>query len=301
MSRALLVRGSFVLAVAASALSGCVSYYTETPKFQALPPPAEQGVVYVMRPTSQFGMLQSITAKLDDERWFNLFPGSYGAFYVKPGKVKLRVSIDVWASVGVFALGPVTMVTSGVETDAQGVELEIDVPPGGAVYVDTSVAGFKEPPDAEVVAESSGKRTAKSLHLAAGGKPRLPRAASALAKEAPPPPAPPPTPKAPTAQELVAELGRAVAEVTRACTPNPKLEGTCTVSTEEAKRALAAARAATERVRTASLPPAAESAHRSFSSMLQAIEDDRTAGRPVTLSKLGALSKTMKELETAVK
>ena len=42
MSR-VVARLSITLAVAAFALSGCVSYHTETPKFQALPVPADQG------------------------------------------------------------------------------------------------------------------------------------------------------------------------------------------------------------------------------------------------------------------
>lgn len=285
---------SFALAGAAVVLGGCVSYFTDAPAFQEQKAVSDHGLVYVMRPASQTGMLQSIKAGIDDERWFQLYPGSYGAFYVKPGKVRLRVSIDTWASAGVFGFGALSMVVATAEAEAKATEIEIDVPSGGVVYLETSFAGWKEPPEAVVVPPSDARPDIEDLHLAAGGRPRLPSSSAARAM-----PAKEPERAAPSARDAMADLVRAVEGVTRACAPNPKLEGTCEVTTEEAKRAIATARSATDRVRSAELRLEAARAFYAFSSMLEAVEADRSEGRPVTLSKLGALTKAMRDLERA--
>jgi hypothetical protein len=294
-----ITRLPLAMAVAASALTGCVSYFTDAPAFQEVRVPPDHGVIYVMRPASQLGMLQSISARVDDERWFQLYPGSYGAFYVKPGKTKLRVGIDVWASAGIFGGGAMTMAVSSAEADAKSAEIEIDVPPGGAVYVEASFAGWKEPPEAELIAPSDAKPDIKDLHLAAGGRPRLSPGSTTAPRANAVKPVVQPARQAPSAREAVADLARAVDVVARACTPNPEIEGTCDATTDEAERAIAAARTATDRVRSSDLRLDAAKAFRAFSSMLEAVEADRSEGRPVTLSKLGALSKAMRELESA--
>lgn len=104
----------------------------------------------------------------------------------------------------------------------------------------------------------------------------------------------------PSTAQMIVELETAVARVVRACAPNPALEGTCEVKTEEAKLAIADARAATDRVRSAELPLDAAKAFLTFSSMLEAVSADRVAGRPVTLSKIGALTKALKDVQSAV-
>jgi hypothetical protein len=289
-----ILSASIALAVAATPLTGCVSYSTDAPRFQELEAPEALGVVYVMRPASQLGMLQSIKARLDDERWFLLYPGSYGAFYVKPGKTKLRISIDTWASAGIFGGGAMTMAVSGVEVDAQATDVEVDIPPGGAVYVEASFGGWKEPPDASVVSPEDARSEIEYLHLAAGGRPRLPRQAAAQAA-----PAEQPHAATPSAKDELAALAREVEGVTRACHPNPVIEGTCDVTAVEAKHAIATARAAADRVRSSDLGLGAAKAFLAFSSMLEAIETDRSEGRPVTPSKIGALTKAMRNLEAA--
>ena len=300
------------LSLCASGLTGCVSYYSDAPAFQALTPPQQHGVIYVMRPTSQFGMLQYIKAELDEERFFYLYPGSYGAFYVPPGKVKLRIVIETWGSAGIF--GPIAVTTS--EFDPKVKEVEVDVAAGGAVYIKTSVDGWKVPPEAEPVS-----RPKRSLRLAAGGCPRLPHLG--VAGEAPPhaptpavvsaspaapspaptpatpayPPVPaPPPPPPPKVPELVAGVARAAGRFEAACKPNPAMAGTCVATTEEAKRELSATRAAAEPLRSLALTTEQAKRLAAFTSMLEAVEADVGAGRPVNLSKVGALIRTTKDL-----
>lgn len=179
-----------------ASLSGCVSWYKDAPTFEPAAAPADYGVIYVLRPTSQFGMLQTITAGVDKGHWFDLYPGSYGAFYAKPGKVKLKLAIDAWASVGMFTGGiggaGFTIITAGAEADSQAAIVEVDVPAGGAVYVRTAVDGWKEPPEIEVLSAADGASDISDLHLAAGGRPHAP-AASPVASPATPAPVTRPT------------------------------------------------------------------------------------------------------------
>lgn len=180
-------------AALAASLSGCVSWYKDAPTFEPTPPRADYGVVYVLRPTSQFGMLQTITAGTDKAHWFDLYPGSYGALYVKPGKVKLGLRIDTWASVGMFSGGiggaGFTIITAGAEADSQSAVVEVDVPSGGAVYVRTAIDGWKEPPEFEVLSAADGASDISDLHLAAGGRPHAPTASASTspAHDATPP------------------------------------------------------------------------------------------------------------------
>jgi hypothetical protein len=216
-------RARLALAALATTLTGCVSYFSDSLVFQPVTAPPDYGVIYVLRPTSQFGMLQTVTAALDKERWFELYPGTYGALYVKPGKVKLRLGVDAWASAGMFSggIGGVgfTIITSGAEVDVQSAIVEVDVPSGGAVYVSTSIAGWKEPPDFEVLAAPEGTSDISSLHLTAGGRPHGPAATSQVAAATASPPA-----HEPPVDKPVDQPPAPAASATSAPTVDPKLD-----------------------------------------------------------------------------
>ncbi len=298
VSRGALLRLAALAFALLFALPGCVSYDTSGPLFKPAPPADGHGVVYVMRTRSQFGMLQSIKAEVDKERWFTLHPGSYGAFYLPAGKARLTVAVDVWGEVGVFAVGAVTITTASAHADRKERTLEIDVPAGGAVYVDVSIAGFKRPPDAEVVPVDDGRSDIADLHLAPGGRPRLSLATTAIPAASATAPAPIPA-LPPSASRLAGEVRAATDQFGEACKPRPDIPLTCDGSGEDAKRALESTRSATERLRA--LPPSRElsASLRAFTTMLEAVEADQRDRQPIPLSRVGALKKTAADLEAA--
>lgn len=168
-------------------LSACVSHYAEGPRLGTVQAPRGHGVIYVVRPPKQFGAMQTIWATVDRERWFGLYSGSCGAFYVEPGRVLLSASIETWAEVIVIHGAGISGVAHGTQVDGKRNAVVVDVPEGGAVYVTVEFDGWKEPPIATVVPDASGQNTMEGCHMSPGGRPRLPGAAK---PSAPPPEAP---------------------------------------------------------------------------------------------------------------
>lgn len=160
-----------LLALVLVSATGCPKwqFVTTTPNFRNVDsPPSGHGVLYVARPTQAMGAQNILTVQVDEQRWFELFPGSYGAFYVPAGKVRVRVGMARQLN---FAPSFFSPSAKGSYDD----ELEVEVPAGGEVYVQTrgvmglnSAAGKVEPIDA-----ARGPDALRELHLAAGGIPRM--------------------------------------------------------------------------------------------------------------------------------
>lgn len=185
------------LAVLGLSLSACVSHYAEGPVLGRVQPPEGYGVIQVIRPPKQWGAMQTIYATVDDERWFPLYSGSCGAFYVKPGRVRLAASIEAWGEVVVGSGLGVTMVSASSQAEKKASEAVVDVPAGGAAYVAVEFDDWKEPPLATVLSEADGLDAMAGCHVSPGGRPRIPSDPASPAAPAPSVPTTPATSAAP--------------------------------------------------------------------------------------------------------
>ena len=100
--------------------------------------------------------------QVGERQWFELFPGSYGAFYVPTGKARVRV---VMARQLNFA----PALFSEPSKDSYDDELEVEIKAGAATYLQArGVMGLNS---AAAKIETSDGDALKELHLAAGGIP----------------------------------------------------------------------------------------------------------------------------------
>ncbi|MFT3706874.1 MAG: hypothetical protein QM817_04325 [Archangium sp.] len=148
------------------AMSGCPSwrYSTSTPVFHEVDgPPRGYGVIYVGRPAQTMGAQNILTVQVGVQQWFELYPGSYGAFYVPAGKARVRVGMAKQLN---FAPS-----FFGATTDACDDEVEVDVVEGSATYLSArGVMGLTSA--SSRVERVNGADALTKLHLAAGGIPQ---------------------------------------------------------------------------------------------------------------------------------
>ncbi len=162
-----------LLALTAALASGCVSQYSQGPRFAPVTVPPELGVVHVYRPQSSWGAATDINVYLHG-RAVALCSGSFATIVVPPGKHTVQVSIYSFTNLVIMnGMGFTGVAASSTEANVH-TPVEVEVTPGQAVYVKVEFASREEPPAAVAVSAADGLDDLDGLHMIPGGRGRWP-------------------------------------------------------------------------------------------------------------------------------